>query len=144
MSPGRYVAPNVTNCTWQREKSPNPPDNVLAQGQVNGQAIVDILATDAYFNSSGCGTWTGYVAPQQPVSQFGEGQWVVGDAGKGQILPGAYHTSGGANCTWARLKAFSGDPADVIAKGDGKTGANVTIEATDAGFTSTSCPTWTK
>ena len=102
--PGRYVAPNVTNCDWQRLKSPNPPDNVIAQGTVNGQAIVDILATDAYFNSTGCGTWTGYVAPTQPVTQFGEGQWVVGDPGKGQIVPGTYTTNGADSCTWARAE----------------------------------------
>ena len=144
VEPGRYVAPNVTNCTWQRLKSQNGPDNVIDQGTVNGQAIVDILATDAYFNSSGCGTWTGYVAPTQPVSQFGEGQWVVGDPGTGQIVPGSYTTNGGDSCTWARLKAFTGDPADVIASGDGKTKTTVTIQAGDVGFTSTSCPTWTK
>lgn len=142
--PGRYVAPNVTNCTWQRLDSPATTTTVPPPSPVNGQAIVDILPTDAYFYSAGCGTWTGYVAPAQPVNQFGEGQWVVGPAGEGQIAPGTYHTNGGPDCTWARLKAFTGEPADVIDEGQGKNPTNVTVEATDAGFTSTSCPTWTK
>jgi hypothetical protein len=111
---------------------------------VNGQAVVDIQSTDTSFTSQGCGTWTSYVAPAQVVTQFGEGQWVVGAVGTGQIAPGTYHTSGGAKCSWATLKGFTGQPTDIIQQGDAASPGNVTIPATAAGFTSTSCGTWSK
>ncbi len=141
---GRYLAPNVTNCGWQRLSAQSGPGNVLAEGTVNGQAIVDILSTDAYFASTSCGTWTGYVAPAQVVSQFGEGQWVVGAPGTGEIAAGRYQTSGGGQCSWARVKDFAKNADSDITSGQLPSGGTVDIAATDAGFTSAGCGTWTK
>jgi hypothetical protein len=141
--PGRYVAANVTNCMWEPLDSPNPPTTEPPH-VVTGQAVVDIPATTAYFYSAGCGTWTGYVAPAQLVTQFGAGQWVIGEVGTGQVAPGSYQTGGGADCKWATLKGFTGDPTDINQQGDGTSSTTVTIQSTDVGFTSSSCPTWTK
>jgi hypothetical protein len=94
--------------------------------------------------SQGCGTWTGYVAPDAPLTQLGAGQYVVGPAGTGQVEPGSYRTDGGDDCTWARLRAFTGDPDDVIASGEATGSTTVVLVATDVGFSSAGCPGWTK
>ena len=106
--------------------------------------MLDVLAGDAFVTSAGCGTWTGYLAPAQPITQLGAGSYVVGPAGQGQIETGSYRTDGGADCTWSRLNAFTGDPAAVIASSDGDAATTVVVVAGDVGFSSTGCPGWTK
>lgn len=146
VQPGRYVAPTGTGstCTWQRLSAQSGPNNVLGEGEVDGagQAVVDIVATDKFFTSTGCGTWTGFVAPEQQLTSIGSGQYVVGAAGTGEIAADAWRTQGGADCTWFRLKAFTGDPDDVIAQGTADSPATVQLAATDAGFSSSGCGGW--
>jgi hypothetical protein len=146
--PGRYAAPTGTGskCSWQRLSSQTGPNNVLAEGTVEGagQAVIDIIQGDKFFNSTGCGTWTGYVAPTQPDTTLETGQWVVGPAGKGQAAPGTYRTIGAADCKWQRLTGFSGEPDEVLASGDATSPSTVQLAPTDVGFSSSGCPTWTK
>jgi hypothetical protein len=146
--PGRYTAPigSGSDCTWQRLSSQSGPDNVLGSGEVTepGQAVLDVLDTDAFVTTSGCGTWTGYVAPAQLLTQMGAGQYVVGPVGTGQIAPGSYRTGGADGCTWSRLRAFTGDPDDVIASGTADDDTTVVLVPGDAGFSSTGCPAWNK
>jgi hypothetical protein len=148
VAPGQYTAPigSGSDCSWQRLSSQTGPDNVLGSGAVDepGQAVIDVLAGDAFVTSTGCGTWTGYVAPAQPITQLGAGSYVVGTAGVGQVEAGSYRTDGGADCTWSRLNAFTGDPAAIIASGDADAPTTVVLVSGDVGFSSTGCPAWTK
>jgi hypothetical protein len=68
------------------------------------------------------------------------GIWRVG----AEIDPGTYRASGGGDCYWARLAGFSGDLDDIISNGIGVPHPVVTISASDTGFESSSCGTWTR
>lgn len=86
-------------------------------------------------------------APPPPPAgnSIGEGTWSVPD----QVKPGTYRTTVPADsfgCYWARLKDLSGGADAIIANGTADKGAstNVRIAATDKGFQSQGCGTWTK
>ncbi|MEV0523066.1 hypothetical protein AB0I66_06535 [Streptomyces sp. NPDC050439] len=73
----------------------------------------------------------------------GDGTFVVGTEAK----PGTYRTAGPAddvidNCYWARLKSTSGDVGDIIANGNTKGPATVTISPGDKAFQTTGCTDW--
>lgn len=84
-----------------------------------------------------------------PITSFGEGTHEVGP-GPGQIPPGTYTTvvpdAAFDFCMWSRLKGFSGEGKDTITFGTGNGGdkMRVTIAATDKGFETKGCGTWTK
>jgi hypothetical protein len=60
------------------------------------------------------------------------------------VQPGTYRTrSGSDGCYFARLKGFSGQVNDIIANESTSGPAVVTIAASDAGFQSQGCATWT-
>jgi hypothetical protein len=76
--------------------------------------------------------------PPGPATTFGDGTFVVNQ----DIAPGTYRTEGGEYCYWERLNGFNGSFDEIIAN-DLPTGPSiVTIEPTDAGFTSDGCGTW--
>ncbi len=80
----------------------------------------------------------------QSVETFGNGVWIVGV----DIAPGTYRSGEEPDgqpgmCDAARLSGFSGEPEDVIAYKRGYEPFIVTIEATDAGFSSEGCDLWT-
>jgi hypothetical protein len=59
---------------------------------------------------------------------------------------GTYKNSGAKNqygCYWARLSGFSGELDDIIAN-ENTQNTVVTIMASDKGFASSGCGTWTK
>ena len=61
----------------------------------------------------------------------------------GHIAPGTYRSNSTGPCYWERLRGFSGTEADVI--DNNLVGApTVTIAATDRGFLSDGCGTWTR
>jgi hypothetical protein len=61
------------------------------------------------------------------------------------IQPGTYRTrSGSPGCYYARLKGFSGSFGDILSNNNTDDPAIVTIAASDKGFQSTGCDTWTK
>ncbi|GAA3145852.1 hypothetical protein ACFQ0X_37505 [Streptomyces rectiviolaceus] len=75
----------------------------------------------------------------------GDGTFVVG----AEIKPGTYRTAGPAdniidNCYWARLKSTSGDVGDIIANGNTKGPATVTVSPGDKAFQTTGCKDWAK
>ena len=74
-----------------------------------------------------------------PLTSFGDGTYVV----ETDIQPGTYHTSGGEDCYYKRLSGFGGTDADIIAIENPDGPAIVTIAATDKGFLSANCGTWT-
>jgi hypothetical protein len=75
-----------------------------------------------------------------PRRTFGDGIYRVGK----DIDPGTYRASGGSNCYWARLSGFSGNLGQIIANGIGSPHPLVTISASDVGFESQRCGTWTR
>jgi hypothetical protein len=74
-----------------------------------------------------------------PASGFGSGTQLVGE----DIVPGTYRARGGSLCYWERLRGFGGTVAEIIANGFGHEPAIVTIAATDVGFRSQDCGSWT-
>ncbi|MGI8824990.1 MAG: hypothetical protein ACR2JC_04970 [Chloroflexota bacterium] len=61
------------------------------------------------------------------------------------VLPGTYRSSGQAPCYWEREKEFGGSTRDSVLANDNTNGsAVVAILATDKGFKSSNCGTWTR
>lgn len=76
-----------------------------------------------------------------PNPHFGDGAFTVGK----DIQPGAYRTrTGSSGCYYARLSGFSGELSEIISNENTDYPAVVTIEATDKGFKSSRCGTWTQ
>lgn len=107
----------------------------------------------AAFNTSGCSAWWREPGPfarplATPGQPFGAGEYQVGY----EIASGTYRAShpspvadktDPSTCYWARLSGFGGS-ASVIVDGGGPAVQTVTIEATDRGFHSQHCGTWTR
>ena len=83
----------------------------------------------------------GQAVPQAPAAalSFDSGMKVVGR----DIAPGTYRSMGGDFCYWERLRGFGGTLREIIANEFGAGPWIVTISATDKGFDSTRCSTWT-
>jgi hypothetical protein len=73
-----------------------------------------------------------------------QGVYPIGNPGAGGLPSGLWRTLGGDACYWARLRAFSGQPGDVIADDLSHGGPRyVQIQPTDKGFKQTGClPFW--
>lgn len=83
----------------------------------------------------------GDIAPGPVEAFINNGTWTVGN----DIEPGTYRTTGGDSCYWERLSGFGGTTDDIIASGFSDDGpVIVTIDAADAGFSSTGCALWVK
>jgi len=76
-----------------------------------------------------------------PRTTFGDGSYRVGV----DIAPGTYRATGGVsgNCYWARLSNFTGED-HIIANYLNPGPTTVTILASDAGFESRRCGTWSR
>jgi hypothetical protein len=75
-----------------------------------------------------------------PKTIFGDGNYRVGK----DIAPGTYRSSGtGDRCYWKRLSNFTGSD-DIIANYLSNSPTTVTILATDAGFQTQNCGTWSQ
>ena len=83
-------------------------------------------------------TTTTTTAPHGPGTSFGSGTYVVGTG----IVAGTYHALGGSGCYWARLSGFGGTLAETISNDLASGPIIVTIAASDAGFQSSGCGTW--
>ena len=138
---GRYRAASPSAaCAWALRRGSSTSGD--ADGAVT---ILDIEAWDGEFSTSGCGTWTNDLAPVvTPGQPFGDGTYFVGS----EVAPGRYQASDPASCHWIRLTAFgefsrSGGAMQVrYGRGGGPGIAD--IAATDAGFYSRTCGTWTR
>jgi hypothetical protein len=114
-------------------------DDILANDNADGPAVVTILATDKGFQSDNCATWTADLSPVVKNNSFGPGDYMVGS----DLQPGTYrNTGGGQACYYARLRGFTHALSEVIANNNTGGSAIVTIAASDKGFTSTGCGTW--
>jgi hypothetical protein len=83
------------------------------------------------------------IASQAPGAvTFTDGEHRVGD----DIQPGTYRAiapaTGDGFCFWERVSGFGGSEAETIANSAGVGPRVVTISATDAGFVSDDCGTW--
>ena len=154
LPPGRYRATTVDprySCYWARLSGfGGTESDLIASSEFLGTSfIVEIEPSDAGFSTDpDCGAWlpdTG--TPVRSVSEpLGAGVYYVGT----EIAPGRYRATspfGEASCRWWRLGGFSGTPDNVLGSYElGRIFARsfiVDIGATDAGFASTRCGSWT-
>ena len=141
--PGRYRTTTPTpDCEWERRKG----NSVTLSWQQSGGAseIVDVVADDDWFESSGCGTWSNGLTPIiTPGQPFGDGAFLVGS----EIAPGRYRaTSPTDSCTWSKLEGFAAHPHDpgLDAFTIDSYGASIIVDipSSAVGFRSHGCGTW--
>lgn len=118
-------------------------DDIIANGNPMGTSIVEIMSTDAGFNSNGSGKWVkiedDYVG--EMATSFGDGMYIVGK----DIEPGTYKNDGGSGLGyWARLSGFNGELENIIANGNPEGSVIVEISESDVGFHTFGSGTWTK
>lgn len=144
MPAGTYRSSAKSNlCYWARLSGfGGGLENIIGNGNRSPE-IVAIAASDAGFETRGCGDWTPVETtyPAAPAASFTDGTFVVGK----DIAPSTYRADGGAatSATGRACRTFR-RPArrGVIANGNSPT--VVTIKASDKGFTASGCGTWTK
>lgn len=137
---GLYSTPGTSTCYWERLSDfSGSLSSIIANSIGGGREIVELRATDVGFKSSRCGRWSKFVP--LPTTSIGQGIFKVGD----EIQPGLWRTTTANTCYWARLSGFSGTLDDLITNElpSGST-AVVEILATDIGFKSSRCGTWTR
>lgn len=129
-----------SGCYWARLSGfGGTLDEIIANDITDGPAVVTIGPNDVGFESTRCGTWTQDLSPiTSNNEEFGEGTYIVGV----DILPGTYRSEGNDFCYWARLSGFGGTLDDIIVNDIRDGSAIVTIDVSDAGFTSSGCNTW--
>ena len=140
----RTREPAGRNCYWERLSGLGGTlGDVIANENMSGPAVVTIGPGDVAFNSTGCPRWTQDLSPvtKSPTDPFGEGNYIVNV----DIAPGVWKSSAtSGNCYWQRESGFSGTLSDVIANDNSTGGTIVEISASDKGFNSSGCGTWTK
>jgi hypothetical protein len=115
--------------------------DIIANNNTDNPAIVTIKATDKGFDTQGCGTWTSDLSQiTASKTSFGDGMYIVGT----DITPGTYKNSGGSSCYYARLSGFANSTDDIVANNNVTAPTIVSISASDKGFESQGCGTWTK
>jgi hypothetical protein len=145
---GRYYSDPANGCHFQRLRGfGGTSADVIVDGIINfdaGQWIVDLLATDAGFQTdANCNFW--FTTPRRGLAPgIAPGMWIVG----AQITPGTYRAENStAGCYWQRVSNFTGGADAIIANAfASSSGAQiVTIASTDAGFSgSVECGSWTR
>ncbi len=116
-------------------------DDIISNENTDYPAVVTIAEGDKGFKSTRCGTWTKDLSQiTDSKTSFGDGIFIVGT----DIEPGTYKNSGQSSCYYSRLSGFGGDLGDIISNENTDDVAIVTIAASDKGFKSTRCGTWTK
>jgi len=140
---GTYRSQGTRTCYWARLSGfGGELDDVLANGN-SAPEIVTISASDAAFETSGCGQWVAVEStyPATPATSFFNGTYEIGK----HIVAGTYRASGNPDdlCYWARLSNFSHSGiSGVITNGNSPT--VIQISANDKGFTTFGCDNWTK
>ena len=142
VAPGTYRAAAPKGCYWARLHGPSGElRDVITTDLTAAPAVVTISPTDYGFETVGCGKWSSDLRRvTKSRAKFRAGTYVVGM----DIAPGIYRSSAAGQCSWARLGSFGGKAKDAIETGSAVGRQQVTIVATDAGFTSEGCGTWTR
>lgn len=127
--------------SWLSSGQPQPSITMLAAHGPLGEEFGTLYAQaqELLPNLDNNGRVIQATLPGNARSTFGDGTWRVGI----DIEPGTYRTAGTDSCYWARLSNFTGNN-DIIANDNARGPAIVTILASDAGFISRRCGTWTK
>jgi hypothetical protein len=143
IQPGTYRTRSGSDgCYYARLKGFSGSfDDIIANNNTDGPAVITIAASDKGFQSQNCGTWTQNLSQvTKSKTSFEDGAYIVGT----DIEPGTYKNTGDQDCYWARLRDFSGTFDGIIANGNPTGAAIVTIKASDKGFSAARCGTWTK
>jgi hypothetical protein len=144
IQPGTYRSLNPgRGCYWERLSGVGGTfDEILANDNATGPAIVTISQGDFAFSSSRCSDWSADLTPSttSPTAPFGDGDFMVGK----EVSPGLWRSTGGSSCYWERLSGFSGSFNDIIANDNQGPSGTVRIAESDIGFSSSRCGTWTK
>jgi hypothetical protein len=129
-------------CYWEIKRDFSGDINsIIANDNASGPAIVTLGAAAKGFSSDGCAEWTDDLSQiTASKNRFEEGTYFV----RTDIAPGSYRSSGGGGCYWARLSGFDGGTGNIIANDLPSGAAIVEIAASDKGFNSTGCGTWSK
>jgi len=131
-------------CYWERLKGFSGDwSDVLGSNSSSVIDTVEIKSTDAAFRSEHCGTWSQQLIPPSsgPTMPFGPGTWIVGS----EIAPGKWRNSDSSDgCYWERLSTLARGPFSLIDNDFSKSIQIVEIKASDAGFHSEGCGTWTR
>jgi hypothetical protein len=139
---GRYIVQANAGCYWARLRDASGDmGSIIANDNANGQAVVDIAATDGLFESKRCGRWQQFnETTARPPESIGDGTWAVGI----QVTPGRYRNTGGTGCYWARLSNFGEEMGSILANDNVSGQTIVDVAPTDVGFNSNRCGTWQK
>lgn len=141
--PGTYrTLASADGCYWERLRGlSGHPSEIIANDLSTESMTVTVEPGDAAFRVSRCGIWTADITPdvtgRDPDAPIGDGTWLVG----AELAPGNWTATGGSTCFWERLSGFRGQVEEVIASDSTRT---VTIAATDLGFRSRRCGTWSR
>ena len=137
---GVYRATGGGFCYWERLSGFGGSFGEIIANGSGPQSIAGISSSDIGFSSSGCGTWVPVEStfPDAALTSFGDGDYVVG----GHIEPGTYRAETLDGCYWDRLSGFGGSFSEIIANGFEQ--PIVEISASDAGFASAGCGTWSR
>jgi hypothetical protein len=143
IQPGTYrTQTGSQGCYYARLKGfGGTTGDILANNLTNYPAIVTVLPSDKGFSSQNCGTWTTDLSQiTTNKTSFADGMYIV----RTDITPGTYKNTASQSCYYARLHGFSNSTDDIIANNLTNNAAIVTIYASDKGFESHNCGTWTK
>src|SRR5262249_1630682 len=117
IQPGTYrTRSDSSGCYYARLRGfGGSTDDIIANENTDGPAVVTIAASDKGFTSQNCGTWTQNLSQiTKSKTSFGEGTFIVGT----DIAPGTYKNTGDDGCYYARLSSFSGALGGIIANGN--------------------------
>jgi hypothetical protein len=142
---GVYRTDGSDGCYWERTSGFGGTfDEIIANSYSSaGPQLVELLGSDAGFESSGCGGWysIGLHKPANPVGDFGDGMWRVGS----DILAGTYRSNSTDACYWERLRALTGEGKDIIANSYSAAGQQIIqVSAGDLAISSSGCGTWSR
>ncbi len=116
---------------------------IIANEFAYERLVVTIAATDAGFESDDCGIWTNDIVYRSGSTSapFGSGTWFVNH----EVAPGTWRNNDSTlGCYWERRSGFSWELDDIIVNEFTYNISTVTISATDEGFYTSDCGTWTK
>jgi hypothetical protein len=143
VTPGTYRGDGGDSCYWERLSGFGGTfEEIIANDIGDLHPIVTIAATDAGFSSTNCGTWTDDLSAitSSPTAPFEDGTYQIGV----DIAAGTWRAAGTESCYWERRSGFGGTFDEIIANGVGDPNPVVTIDASDAGFSSKNCAIWTR
>ena len=132
-------ASGTFGCYWERLSGLSGGfDDIIANDNPDGIAIVEIMDSDEAFSSERCGDWIDPQVHDPALTTFGDGDWMVGT----QIAPGRYRNTGGGACYWERVSGWSGGFGDILANDNVDGSTIVDISGSDVGFSTARCGTW--